>query len=69
MVPETLTEVAVGRFVDQFGEGFDDLVFGIINILQAVQEKIVHCLNVFAEKAHDSTPLSHDLRVWALRRC
>jgi hypothetical protein len=33
MVSETLAQVAIGGFVDEFGQRFDDLVFGVIDVL------------------------------------
>jgi hypothetical protein len=57
MVFESLAQVPVGGLIDHFGQGFHDLIFGVVNILQAVQEKIVHRLDVFAEEAHHGSPL------------
>jgi hypothetical protein len=52
MVTQALAEVAVGCFVDELWQGFYDLVLRVVDILQAMEQKIVHCLNVFGEQAH-----------------
>jgi hypothetical protein len=56
MVFESPAQVPVGGLIDHLGQRFHDLVLGIENILQAVHEKIVHRLDVFAEEAHGIYP-------------
>ncbi len=36
-------------FSISFGKTLRDLLLGVTNILQTVQEEIVHCLDVFGE--------------------
>src|SRR5437588_696941 len=46
---QTGREIAVGRLIDHLRQRLRDLLLCIINILQAVQEQAVHCLDVLRE--------------------
>src|SRR5689334_11482530 len=48
MVPEALREVLVRRLVDQLRQRFNDLILGVIDFLETVQEQLIHALDVFA---------------------
>ena len=56
MVAQALGQIAVCRLVDQLGERFNDLVLGVVDVLQAVQKQVVHRFDVFAEEAHNCIP-------------
>jgi hypothetical protein len=55
--PQPLAQIAVRGLLDQFGKRFNDLVLGVVDVLQAVEEQVVHRLDVFAEEAHVRRPL------------
>jgi hypothetical protein len=44
---EARSKVPVRGFVDELRQRLNDLVFGVINVLQPVEQKIVHRLDVF----------------------
>jgi hypothetical protein len=49
MVLETLGQVTVRGFVDQFRQRLNDLVLGVVDVLQTVEQEVVHVLDFFAE--------------------
>jgi hypothetical protein len=49
---QALLELGILRVLDHVGQGFNDLVLGIVDVLQRVQEQVVHRLDVFAEQSH-----------------
>jgi NTP pyrophosphatase (non-canonical NTP hydrolase) len=49
---EAAREIAVGRLVDHLGQRLGDLLFGVIDVLQLMEEQIVHRLDVLAEDSH-----------------
>src|SRR4030095_1829676 len=51
-------ELAIGRLLDQLRKCLYDLVLGVNDIPQRVQEKVVHGFDVFAEQAHFVSPIS-----------
>ena len=42
MILEALGQIAVGRLLDQLRQRFDDLVLGVVDVLQPVQQQVVH---------------------------
>jgi hypothetical protein len=42
-----LRKVAVGRLVDHLGQCFGDLLLGVIDVLQPMQQQLVHRFDVF----------------------
>jgi hypothetical protein len=52
MILQTGREVAVGCLVDHLRQRLGDLVLGIIDILQAMQQHVVHCFDVFRKYSH-----------------
>jgi hypothetical protein len=59
-------QVAVGRFFDHVGERLQYQLFGIVDVLQHVQEQIVHRLDVFRKQTHGA-PVDLDLEKDLLR--
>ena len=55
---EALLELRIGGLLDHVGQGFHDLVFGVVDVLQRVNEQIVHRLDVCGEQAHGVIPFS-----------
>src|SRR5262245_16641697 len=53
------SELAIGDLLDQLRKCLYDLVLGVKNIPQRVQEKVVHGFNVFAEEAHFVSPIAN----------
>ena len=49
---EGRAEIAAGRLLDHVGQGFQDLLFRVVDVLQDVQEQVVHGLDVFGKEAH-----------------
>ena len=47
MVLQTLRQVAVGGLLDHLRQRLGDLLLGVIDILQAMQQQVVHRLDVF----------------------
>ena len=43
---------AIGRLLDHVGQRLHDLVLGVVDVLQRVDEQIVHRLDVLGEEAH-----------------
>jgi hypothetical protein len=60
MVLQPLREIAVGGLLNQFGQRLNDLILGVVNVLQSMQQEVVHCLDVFAEEAHSDIPWKGD---------
>src|SRR3954447_23975063 len=52
MALEALRKIAVGRQVNHLRQRLGDLLFGVIHILQPVQQQIVHRLDVFRKQSH-----------------
>ena len=44
---QALLELGLGRILDHFGQGFHDLVFGVVDVLQRMGEQVIHRLDVF----------------------
>src|SRR3979490_1279383 len=49
-------EVTVGRLVDHLGQRFDDLLFGIVDVLQTMDQQVFHRFNVLCEDSHSISP-------------
>jgi len=49
-------QLLVGRSFDHLGQGFKDLVLRVVNVLQRVQEQIVHLPDVFREQSDCEPP-------------
>jgi hypothetical protein len=54
MVPQTFGEIAVGRLLDQLRERLHDLVFCVIDVLQTVEQQVIHGLDVLRKQSHDA---------------
>ncbi len=52
MVLEAALELRIGRRVNQLRKRLEDLIFGVVDILEAVEEEVVKRRNIFAEQAH-----------------
>jgi hypothetical protein len=52
MVLEGLGQVTIGGLLDEFWQRLDDLIFSVVDVLQPVQQKVVHCGDIFGEQAH-----------------
>jgi hypothetical protein len=52
MLAQAFGQIAVGRLVDHLGKRLHDLVLGVEDVLQAMQEQVVHRGDVLAEEAH-----------------
>ena len=52
VVLEALPELRIGGRLDQLRQRFQDLIFGIVDIAQAVIEQVLERLDVFAEQSH-----------------
>jgi hypothetical protein len=52
MALQALREVAVGCLVDHLGKRLGNLLFRIVNVVQAVQQQVIHALDVFRKKSH-----------------
>src|SRR6185436_12998399 len=73
MIAQALAEIAIGCLVDHLGQRFYDLMFCVIDVLQAMNEQVVHCLNVLGEETHGSSlaclrPELRRLNVWSFLR-
>jgi hypothetical protein len=66
MVAQARSKLAVRRLVDQLRQGLNNLILGVINVLQGVQEQVVHRFDVFAEQPHVTTPLALQAYSWPL---
>ena len=51
---QTLRQIAVGRLIDHLRQRLGDLLLGVIDVLQTVQQQVVHRLDVFRKQSHDS---------------
>lgn len=49
---ERLSEVAIGSFIGELRECLDNLIFGLVNILQFVKHQIFHRFDILAEQSH-----------------
>ena len=45
-------QVTVGRLLDHLGQRFDDLLLSIIDVLQTMDQQILHRLYVLGEDSH-----------------
>src|ERR1043165_7538243 len=52
MFLEARAQLRIRGVVDHGGERLQDLVLGVINVLQTVQEKVLQRFDVLGEKAH-----------------
>jgi hypothetical protein len=52
MLAQASGEIAIGRLIDQLRQRLHDLILGVIDVLQGMQEKVVHRFDVFAEQPH-----------------
>src|ERR1043165_1919571 len=52
MFLEALAQLRVGGVFDHRRQRLQDLVIGVIRVLQAMQEKVLQRFDVFGEKAH-----------------
>ena len=43
---EGLLQLRIGRFLDHLGQRFRDLLLGVVDVLQRMDEEIVECLDV-----------------------
>jgi hypothetical protein len=57
MSQKALLEQLVGCLAGHFRKRLYELLFGIIDILQLVQEQVVHGLDVLSEESHWPGPL------------
>jgi len=53
---QPLLQLRVSRLLDHLRQGLRDLVFGVIDILQSVDEEVVKCFDRLREQAHVSPP-------------
>jgi hypothetical protein len=56
MVLESRGQFPVGRLLDHVRQRFHDLIFGVVDVLQDVQEKVIHRFDVFGKQTHDALP-------------
>ena len=56
MVIEAFLEISVSGLLDHFGQCFHNLMLGAVHVLESMQEKVFHRLDVFAEEAHSMLP-------------
>jgi len=49
MVEQTCGQVLVGSFFDHFWQGFNDLMFGVVNVSHSMKEEIINGFDVFCE--------------------
>ena len=54
MVAEAGLQVEVARLVDHLRQSFHDLLFGIVDVAQLVDEEVVQRLDVLGKKCHGS---------------
>ena len=45
-------QVAVGRLLDHLGQRFNDLLLGVIDVLQTVDQQVLHRFYVLGEESH-----------------
>ena len=64
---EGLSEFGRGRLLDHGRESADDAFFGVIDVLELMDEQIVHSLDVFGEQAH-GRDLRFELHDWRRNR-
>ncbi len=50
---ESLLQLGIGRLADHLGQGLQDLVFSVVNVLQRVDEQIVERLDVSVNRPID----------------
>jgi hypothetical protein len=51
-------QIAVGGLLDHLGERFDNLLLGVIDVLKAMKQQILHGFDVFGKKSHSSLLLA-----------
>jgi hypothetical protein len=52
MVLKPFRQVSVGGLFDELGQRFNDLIFGIIDVFEAMEQKIIHRLDILGEQSH-----------------
>jgi hypothetical protein len=65
---EPLGQIAISRFIDQLRQRFNDLVLGVIDVLETVQQKVIHRFDVFGKQAHDALHLLRAYDAWGRDR-
>jgi hypothetical protein len=45
-------QVMVGRLLDHFGQRFNDLLLGVIDVLQTMEQQVLHRFYVLGEDSH-----------------
>ena len=45
-------QVAVGRFFDHLGQRFNDLLLGVVDVLQTMDQQVLHGFDVLGEDSH-----------------
>jgi hypothetical protein len=58
MVLEPFLELRIGGSLNQLRQGRQDLVLGVVDILEAMVEQLVESLDVLCEQAHDLSPVT-----------
>jgi hypothetical protein len=61
MIAQPLAQFAIGGLVDQTRERSHNLVLGIIDVLQAMEQQIIHRLDIFRKQAHVASPVPRRL--------
>src|SRR3569623_1730649 len=51
---EARYQIAIGRFLDHLRKRLGDLLLRVIDVLQLMQQQVIHCFDVFGENAHVS---------------
>jgi hypothetical protein len=41
-----------GRLFDHLGQGFNDLLFGVVDVLQTMDQQVLHRFNILGEDSH-----------------
>ena len=49
MIEQTCRQILVASFFDHFWKGFYNLIFSVVNVLQSMEEKILHGFDFFCE--------------------
>jgi hypothetical protein len=58
---QTGLQVRIGRHIGHFGDRFRELLLGVIDVFELMQEEIFHRFDVFGEDAHFLAPLLNEL--------
>jgi hypothetical protein len=68
MGQKALFKLLIGRFFRHLRQGLHELFLGVIDVLQLMDEQVVHGLDVFGEESHCRPPSFGNMQAQAFFR-